>query len=175
MTMTRSKSGVTGDKGQRWLAEHGYLMSTMTDSECKAFTESLEPVVLRDGEVLFAEGDPDDRLFIIRHGEVVMGKSDHPHHLVNFGVYGSMDMDDADSKVYPICLQLTNLKEGDCAGEVGILDCAPHAMTARAKGNVQVYCLDAEHIKQLEAKNPLFCQCVDGALAKTQHKIALAA
>ncbi len=178
MITTKDKIDLMGEENRHWLAEHGYLVTSMGAPECDACTESLAPITLQDGEALFKEGEADDRLFIIREGEVEMRQAAHPHRWVNFGIYGNMDMDDQDSEennAFPICLKRTYLHEGDCAGEMGFVVGSPHAMTARACGEVKVFCLDSDHVKSLAEKSMLFCQCVDTALAKTQQKIASAA
>ncbi|MBF0461355.1 MAG: cyclic nucleotide-binding domain-containing protein [Magnetococcales bacterium] len=174
MAMNKDKQDIVGEEDRLWLAEHGYLVTAMDGPECLACTDLLEPVTLQDGEVLFEEGEPDDQLFIIHRGTVEMGQISNPRGWVNFGAYGSVYLEDTDVGT-PVWLKRARLQEGDCAGELGFVVGAPHAMTARAKGEVQVYRLNAENIKTLAARSTSFCQCMDTALAKTQQKIAAAA
>ncbi|MEO5339130.1 MAG: cyclic nucleotide-binding domain-containing protein [Magnetococcus sp. MYC-9] len=162
--------GVLAEEERAWLAEHGYLLTTMAEPECVAFLDLLDPVRLRSGDLLFAEGDPDDRLFIIRQGTVEMGQLSSPRNWVDFGPYGCVALDDSDHLA--VWLRRADLREGDCAGELGFAMGQPHLLTARARGDVLLFRLDAEDVKRLADKNSRFCHCLAKALAKTFQSVA---
>ncbi|MEO5351621.1 MAG: cyclic nucleotide-binding domain-containing protein [Magnetococcus sp. XQGC-1] len=174
MIGTSSRKRVTGKKDIDWFAAHGYGVDTMKKSECMECLEFFNPVSLRNGEFLFTEGEPDDQLFIIRDGAVEMGQLAAPRHSIDFGPYGPVTFADDEERTLNDWLRLVILREGECAGEVGFVAHEPHKLAARARGDVELFQVDARNIHGLAGKSALLCRHLAMALAMTHQKIALA-
>uniref|UniRef100_A0A7C4UBR4 Crp/Fnr family transcriptional regulator n=1 Tax=candidate division WOR-3 bacterium TaxID=2052148 RepID=A0A7C4UBR4_UNCW3 len=87
--------------------------------------------VLKQGEILFREGDPGEEMFLIKKGEIKITKK-----------IGDED------KVLAI------LKEGDFFGEMAIIDKAPRSATAIASTDTELIVVDREAFLKQVKENP---------------------
>lgn len=174
MMSTSTRKRVMEKKDIDWFGAHGYSVDTMKKSECLECLEFFNPISLRNGEFLFTAGEPDDQLFIIRDGAVEMGQLAAPRHSIDFGPYGPVTFDDDEERVLNDWLRLVILREGECAGEVGFVAHQTHKLAARARGDVELFQVDARNIRGLTGKSALICRYLAMALAMTHQKIASA-
>jgi len=96
----------------------------------EAFTEFEK--VLKEGEVLFREGDPGDAMYLIKSGKIKIIK-------------GGGDVEKA----------LAYLKEGDFFGEMAIIDESPRSATAIAVEDSRLVIIDREAFRNQVKKSPL--------------------
>jgi CRP-like cAMP-binding protein len=88
-------------------------------------------VPLRDGQVLFKEGDMARSMFVVREGELEVCKR---------GRTGT-----------EFCVAL--LKAGDCVGEMSLVDIQPRSATLRARGAARLYAFDQAEVAKLYAND----------------------
>jgi len=79
------------------------------------------------GELLLREGDPARSMFVVRDGEIEIFKR---------GKDGTEQT-------------LAILKQGDCLGEMSLIDIQPRSATARARGAAALYVLELAEIAKL--------------------------
>jgi CRP-like cAMP-binding protein len=96
----------------------------------EAFTEFEK--VLKQGEILFREGDPGDAMYLIKSGKIKIIK-------------GGGDVEKA----------LAYLKEGDFFGEMAIIDESPRSATAIAVEDSRLVIIDREAFRNQVKKSPL--------------------
>ena len=99
---------------------------------------------LREGSVLFQEGDQDPYLVII--------------------VNGSIDIIKQDSNQMPQLV--ATLKEGKVFGEMSLLDGEPRSATAVAKDEVTIFVLTQERYKSLQKMEPAVALRITLKMAK---------
>ncbi|HYQ44976.1 MAG TPA: cyclic nucleotide-binding domain-containing protein [Polyangiaceae bacterium] len=87
----------------------------------------MRTVELASGELLLREGDPARSMFVVRTGEIEIFKH---------GKAGTEQ-------------QLAILKQGDCLGEMSLIDIQPRSATARARGAATVYVLELAELAKL--------------------------
>jgi len=90
----------------------------------------VQLVRVRDGQVVFRQGDVADAFYVVRSGIVRIEDE---------------DPDEGDTNI------LTTLGEGDSFGESGLLGSAPRAATARAHGDVTLFRVDKASFDRLLA------------------------
>lgn len=95
--------------------------------ELKEFEKVLKP-----DEVLFREGDPGDKMYLIKSGKIKITK-------------GGGDVDKT----------LAYLKEGDFFGEMAIIDESPRSATAIAVDETRLVIIDREAFRSQVKKSPL--------------------
>ncbi|MBF0284548.1 MAG: cyclic nucleotide-binding domain-containing protein [Magnetococcales bacterium] len=106
---------------------------------------------VRDGQVLFEEGERDGQLVLVLQGRVDAVKAESAPVWVDMGAYGRIDMDD------PLeCPQqlLHSYATGECLGEQGFCHDEPHAFTAVCVGDGEVLVLQASDLKPVLQQDP---------------------
>lgn len=88
---------------------------------------AVRTVELTGGEHLLREGDPARSMFVVRNGEIEIFKH---------GKGGTEQ-------------QLAILTQGDCLGEMSLIDIQPRSATARARGAATVYVLELAELAKL--------------------------
>jgi len=88
---------------------------------------SIRLVHASAGEVVLREGDPARSMFVVRDGEIEIFK----------GGKGRSER------------TLAVLKQGDCVGEMSLIDIQPRSATARARGTAVLYVLELTEIAKL--------------------------
>lgn len=104
----------------------------MTHEEIFQLSRFLAREEFADGDIIFRQGDPGDRVFLILRGRVDV-----------FVAY-----DQAQRK------RISTLCPGTILGEIAILDHRPRGATTRARGVVVCYSLSHESLRDLTAEFP---------------------
>ena len=94
--------------------------------------------MFQPGEVVFAEGDKGDKMYVIRSGEVEIER---------------------DGKI------VESLSAGGIFGEMALIDGSPRAATARAKTPCEVAPITEKSFRFLVHETPFFAIAVMGTLA----------
>ena len=96
------------------------------------------PASFQSGEVIFMEGDNGDKMYVIRSGEVEIGRN---------------------GKI------VENLSAGGIFGEMALIDGSPRAATARAKTACEVAPITVKSFLFIVHETPFFAIAVMRALA----------
>ncbi|SKC40353.1 Crp/Fnr family transcriptional regulator [Krasilnikoviella flava] len=120
------------------------LFADMESEETKALFESMIPVELTRGDVLFREGEPGDRLYVIAQGKIKLGRrsSDGRENLLSI------------------------LGPGEMFGELSLFDPGPRTATASSVSDALVYELRHQALVQWIAAHPSVATTLLGALAR---------
>ena len=120
------------------------LFADMESEETKALFESMVPVELTRGDVLFREGEPGDRLYVIAQGKIKLGRrsSDGRENLLSI------------------------LGPGEMFGELSLFDPGPRTATASSVSDALVYELRHQALVQWIAAHPSVATTLLGALAR---------
>ena len=121
----------------RWVAQPGLPSPLMV--EINLFRNEPDAVVLREGEVLFAAGDPADAMFAVIEGGIDV-------------VHGDV--------------VLNHIGAGGILGEMGLMDHAPRSATAVATESSRVARLDERRFLYLVQQHPTFALLVMRVLAE---------
>ena len=148
------------------------LMKELDSKECETLVGLIDTYHVMDGEYLFEEGERDDEIFIIRKGNVIIGHRDVHHDVMNYGTFGSVDLDDVDDSD-PHWVQKVTLGVGECFGEPEIDKDkeAPHQMSARAVGDVELLCIAAKPLQERMKQGYKICNCLGDALCISVKKL----
>jgi len=104
----------------------------------------MEGYSLRDGNVLFTEGDDEAYLVVIVSGEIDIIKQDS-------------------SQTSQL---VSTIREGKVFGEMSLLDGEPRSATAVAKGEAMIYVLTKERFRLLQKEEPAAALSVALKMAK---------
>lgn len=104
------------------LLEQAPLFSVLHPADLLVLAEKFHPVRYRRGEVIFREGEPAERLFLIDQGTVKLSIASSGGQELLIGILG----------------------RGHIFGELAIIDRGPRAMDARAMEDSQVYSLSSD-------------------------------
>lgn len=104
------------------LLEQAPLFSVLDATDLRLLAGKFHPVRYRRGEMVFREGEPADRLFLIQSGRVKL----------------SIASPDGQE------LLIAVLGRGQIFGELAVIDRGPRAMNARAMENAEVFALDSD-------------------------------
>ncbi|MFC8598986.1 MULTISPECIES: Crp/Fnr family transcriptional regulator [unclassified Isoptericola] len=120
------------------------LFADMDTEETKALFESMIPVELTRGDVLFREGEPGDRLYVIAQGKIKLGRrsSDGRENLLSI------------------------LGPGEMFGELSLFDPGPRTATASSVSDALVYELRHQALVQWISAHPSVATTLLGALAR---------
>jgi CRP-like cAMP-binding protein len=98
----------------------------------EALAQSLETVEFPRGHVIFAEGEPGDRLYIIQSGKVKIGRKSPDGRENLLAIMGPADM----------------------FGELSIFDPGPRTSTATTVTEVRAVCMDRAALREWIGKRP---------------------
>lgn len=120
------------------------LFADMDSEETRALFESMVPVELSRGDVLFREGEPGDRLYVIAQGKIKLGRrsSDGRENLLSI------------------------LGPGEMFGELSLFDPGPRTATASSVSDALVYELRHQALVQWISAHPNVATTLLGALAR---------
>ncbi|WP_425955935.1 Crp/Fnr family transcriptional regulator [Xylanimonas sp. McL0601] len=120
------------------------LFADMDDVESRALLETMVPVELSRGDVLFREGEPGDRLYVIEQGKIKLGRrsSDGRENL------------------------LSVLGPGEMFGELSLFDPGPRTATASSVADSVVYELRHQALVAWVGQHPKVATYLLGALAR---------
>jgi cAMP-dependent protein kinase regulator len=99
-------------------------LATVPDARLDALADALEPVVKRDGERLFEQGDVGDRLYIVQSGNVRIERDRHV---------------------------IANVGAGSCFGELALLSHGTRTASAVAEGTTELLALEKGVYQELIA------------------------
>jgi CRP/FNR family transcriptional regulator, cyclic AMP receptor protein len=102
------------------------LFAGLDDENARALAAAMKPVELLRGDVLFHEGDPGDRLYVIREGKIKLGRRSND---------GRENL-------------LAVLGPGEMFGELSLFDPGPRTATASVVADAVV--LELEHAELVE-------------------------
>jgi CRP-like cAMP-binding protein len=120
------------------------LFADMDDEETRALLDSMVPVELSRGDVLFREGEPGDRLYVIAQGKIKLGRrsSDGRENLLSI------------------------LGPGEMFGELSLFDPGPRTATASSVSDSVVYELRHQALVAWVNAHPKVATHLLGALAR---------
>jgi CRP/FNR family transcriptional regulator, cyclic AMP receptor protein len=104
------------------LLEQAPLFSVLHPTDIRTLATRFHPVLYRRGEMIFREGEPAERLFLIQDGRVKLSISSSRGGELLIGVLG----------------------RGQIFGELAVIDRGPRAMNARAMEDSEVYALTSD-------------------------------
>jgi CRP-like cAMP-binding protein len=108
------------------------LFRQFSESDCAAVSARLGERALRQGQVLFREGEAGHEMFIVRRGTIVVSKA----------VTGKVEQ------------VLSRLTAGDFFGEMSLFDRSPRSATIQAETDVRLLVLDRDNFQELINVNP---------------------
>ena len=109
-----------------------WALGGLTDTPLMPFEDSFERQVLREGEVLFEEGDVGDNAYIIESGHIRISRR----------------YDDGQDLI------LTHLVAGDLFGEIALVDNHPRSATATATADTELITLSRDAFLRDLKNNP---------------------
>lgn len=115
------------------------VMKNLPPSEAQAIVPLLKPISIKQGEVIFDEGDQGDSFYMIVSGEAEVMKGE---------------------KV------MTTLGNGEVFGEMALLNSETRSATVVAHTDMEVYQLKREHFDDVLLKSPSIANSLSRALAK---------
>ncbi|MEM7232852.1 MAG: cyclic nucleotide-binding domain-containing protein [Planctomycetota bacterium] len=105
------------------------LIRQLPPERVRLLAEDVKPGLFLDGETLFKEGGPADRLFLIRDGEVALFQRDEA---------------------------VRTAGAGETVGEIALVGHTPRVVTAKAKGDVSVLVLTGQDLERWRRICPEF-------------------
>jgi D-lactate dehydrogenase len=130
------------------------LFCELDDEALSALKEALEPATFAAGEDLCREGEASDRMFLIESGDVAVLKA----------VEGEEP------------IEVTTLKPGDVAGEMGLFGQETRSATLRAISECKVWTLGYDAFEDLLASDPCVARgllsYMSGHLARETSTVA---
>lgn len=118
------------------------LLADLSGAELEDVSRRLQSVERMSGELLFSQGDPGDRLYLIESGSVEV------HTATPEG--GTA---------------LSELGAGEVVGETALLTGKPRVATVRAASDLQLWALDKDDFDDLTHKYPRFVLAISRALS----------
>ena len=126
------------------------LAEDLDEGECQVLASALSVRDFADGEVLVAEGERDEHLYVIVSGTIAKSKRD------------SMTGGWTDIAV---------LIHGDFAGELGFVDGRPHYAALRAVGPTRTLSLERQALEKLLVPHPQLVYKVMRSIFRVVHGI----
>ncbi|MBF0510111.1 MAG: protein kinase [Deltaproteobacteria bacterium] len=118
------KSPVTLTLIKQMVNKRPPLLDDFTAQDMKKMLSSARVRTLRDGEIIFHEGDREARFYIVSNGQVAIFRVRDGREII-----------------------LNTLGLGDCFGEMAFLDDSPRMAAARAIGSTALFAVDQEVLK----------------------------
>lgn len=137
---------MSNDKAQAGLLAASTIGEELTGQECQVLAGIMGVQHLRDGELLVAEGQVENTLFILMEGKLAVIGSVLGQELV----------------VY-------TMRKGECAGTRAFVDRTPRKATLRAVGDATVYTMTPAAFESLLDAHPHIIYKVMRALFRITH------
>ncbi|KOX31656.1 Crp/Fnr family transcriptional regulator [Saccharothrix sp. NRRL B-16348] len=131
------------DEVDETLARAG-IFQGVEQAAAEALAQTLESVEFPRGHVIFAEGEPGDRLYIIQSGKVKIGRKSPDGRENLLGIFGPSDM----------------------FGELSIFDPGPRTSTATTVTEVRAVSMDRPALRQWITNRPEIAEQLLRALAR---------
>ena len=119
------------------------LFAELSDDDLGRICSEASDVSLSPGDVLFHEGDPGDRAFVISSGEVEILKTTERREVL-----------------------LAVRTAGDVIGEMALLDEQPRAATVRARAEAELVSIPKSALEDLLATSPSAARSIFGPLSR---------
>lgn len=110
--------------------------------DIKERTESISEKQFKAGEYVFRQGDPGDRIYVVKSGEVEVIREDP----------------EAGDRV------LARLGEGDYFGEMALLSQAPRSASVKAFSDVTTLAISQQEFQSLFSSIPALKQSIDAVI-----------
>lgn len=107
------------------------LFSSLSEEDLDTLCEMITEVELDQGGVLFSEGEPGDKAFVIKEGEIEILKSSAGREV-----------------------QLAVRKQGEVIGEMSLLEAAPRMATGRARTHTILLAVSHDQLEHLLNTSP---------------------
>jgi CRP/FNR family transcriptional regulator, cyclic AMP receptor protein len=120
------------------------LFATMDADETRTLFESMQQIELSRGDVLFREGEPGDRLYVIASGKIKLGRRSND---------GRENL-------------LSILGPGEMFGELSLFDPGPRTATASSVADSVIYELGHDQLVEWIEKHPSVAKHLLNALAR---------
>ena len=120
------------------------LFATMDREETRTLFDSMQQIELTRGDVLFREGEPGDRLYVIAQGKIKLGRRSND---------GRENL-------------LSILGPGEMFGELSLFDPGPRTATASSVSDALLYELRHEQLIEWIEKHPSVAKHLLNALAR---------
>lgn len=104
------------------------LFQNLSDVTIIELSGLMESRTLKNGEILFNQGDTGDALVIVNKGRIALFS--------------------------PGCQPIRVISSGEFFGEIALIDRKPRSLSARAEGKTQVFLLKRDEFQELMAKKP---------------------
>lgn len=127
--------------------QSGSMCAELSADEAQVLSAKMGVRELKDGELLIAEGDSDNSLFILSAGKLAVI---------------SKGPDGKESVVY-------TMKVGECAGTRAFVDRTPRKATLRAIGKTTVFTLSPDDFEKLVDTHPRIVYKIMRALFRITH------
>lgn len=136
-----------------WDAVHDLRRATFfaaaEEHRLQGLAERSFPRRLRDGQILFTEGEPSEHLFVVRSGRIrIVARSPRGDELV-----------------------LSVLGPGEVLGELSVIDQGPRSATAEALGDVELLAVAAADVRALLEAQPALLLAAAAELAGTVRRL----
>jgi CRP-like cAMP-binding protein len=118
------------------------LLAELSEAELEDVTRRLQSVELVSGDVLYAQGDPGDRMYFIESGQV-----------------------EVHATIAERRTTTALLGTGDLVGETALLTGKPRPASARATADAQLWALNKDDFDELAHKYPRFVLAISRALS----------
>ena len=119
------------------------------EAALRGLAERSFPRRLRDGQILFTEGEPSEHLFVVRAGRIrIVARSPRGDELV-----------------------LSVLGPGEVLGELSVIDQGPRSATAEALGDVELLAVAAADVRTLLEAQPALLLAAAAELAGTVRRL----
>jgi CRP-like cAMP-binding protein len=113
-----------------WILRGMPIFDELDGEDLNQLAEQLKPETYRAGQVLFHEGDPGDRFYIVESGQLVVTRS-------------------VNGKV----MELSRRGAGDYVGEIALLQNCPRTATITCASECTLLSLEAEYFQALISKS----------------------
>ncbi|MBF0109634.1 MAG: cyclic nucleotide-binding domain-containing protein [Magnetococcales bacterium] len=133
------------------------LLGVLDREDWQALKEITTTVKVREGKILFEEGEPEGYIYFIRKGCVSLGHLSDTHEWVDFGIYGEvevlkqMEMKQLENSVWRNRIVL---KRGEVVGEPVGTSLPHHHLSARCDADCELLQIDTDKMEQLQKKHP---------------------
>ncbi|MBF0369556.1 MAG: Crp/Fnr family transcriptional regulator [Magnetococcales bacterium] len=155
------------ERRREWLEKNPYL-AELTPEECQRLNDFVHLMHVKEGQVLFHEGEHDDAIFIIRKGRVAVGHKMHKHEWMDFGAYGYCDLADGDDSEE--WQDRREFSEGRCVGEVCTVSRhGRHTLTAQVMEEGDLLVMDGDHLRDLCERFPSFAEHLTLAIKRMEN------
>lgn len=146
------------------------LINTLQPSEWKVLKdETTEIIHFNDGEVIFAAGEPENAVFFIRRGRVLMGHFARISCRITSGISDKVANDELAGAVW---WGKVVLEKGAMAGEPNVEWHPRHSFSARSWGGCDLFRLNAEKVAGLKEAYPHLYSRLNEVMQENMEQLA---